>query len=414
MQGSLDSDVLTILRETEFSMHETGGVRVFHNSADSEGDQKATLCFVKKYETAEEAQRAELLIDFYLRGLEKGTPKYATAAALYRAFTFAGIERPRIYTSRIQNQLVLAIDLSIPQGAFGITSLEQSSGILEELLTEPLIRTSGEVFAAAQQDEINRVKAKKEMHNERALSLFYHHFFPSVFPFGEEKEMRLISASAKHDLSAAIDAHISGSFPLLFFSGEFSVQEVAKYLLPFFEVYPCRGDRSALVVPPPLQLPRPESSVFVQGPSEEMQLLRAYPLARVPSEEERVALEVINYLLGVVWTSKFYKIIRDKHNLVYRIRSEVKSGSNQILITTGHKHTDYARIVKLTGEIFTDIARGNFTDDEIQQSLSESMVDLEGDIDASREFRGCNQPGFRVTREFQRRITGQVPDFSLE
>src|SRR3989338_6343316 len=107
MQGSLDSDVLTILRETEFSMHETGGVRVFHNSADSEGDQKASLCFVRKYETPEEAQKAELLIDFYLRGLEKGIPKYSTSDALYREFALAGIERPRIYTHRIQNQLTL-------------------------------------------------------------------------------------------------------------------------------------------------------------------------------------------------------------------------------------------------------------------------------------------------------------------
>lgn len=405
MARPIDQNVISLLEQTKFSRHELDGVLSYYNEAQSTR-QGAKLYFVSRYATPEAAHQAEILMDIYLRAIEKGTPNYPTKDSLERAFRSARTTIPDLYTNRILNQLMFVVSLSFPSGEIAKRSLEHILSVINEVLTSPRVRTpdeGAEVMEEARGEVINSIKDRAQNHSARASSLFLQRYFPNILPFGDETEEEIVRQASVNELAETFDKQLAESFPVLLFSGDTPFESIADSLIPFVASYAGKGNGSVLTMPQPLVFPEVGAPVFEYGPSDQMQFLRAYPLTSIPEkEDEKAELGVVNYILGGSWTGQLMQIVREKHHLVYSIKSSYGKSKNMIRVSTEHNPAFYSRIEGLTREIVEDIASGNFTDEQFAKAQDELLEGVL--ISPGRSLITCNQPGFRLDRAYSQFI----------
>lgn len=410
MAKPVDPDVVALLEETDFSRHNLDGILTYHNKAESTR-QVARLCFTTHYDTPEEAAVEELLFGFYFRAVIKGTPEYPTNGALARAFLSNRMPQPTLHLQRIRDKILFAMDFHVPAGEKGINSLEHGLDVIDTMLTSPLALTADEgprIIEQVREEYIRGIEDGIQNHRKRAETLFYERYFPAIEPLEEESQLDILSGASLSDIVESYEAFLSHSFPVLLISGDLPVEEIAEPLLRFAEKYAGTGDESVLSPPEILQMPPVSEPHFEYGPSEQMHFIRLYPLAEVPdNSRDRLALAVVNHILGGGWTGHLMRVIREKHHLLYYIDSECQKFMNCINLQTEHDPALYGKISQLTQKIVKGIASGKFTDEEFEMVqdmlLEQTLIRFQGNLTT------CDQPSFRIGNAHDMFIAKNTP-----
>lgn len=105
---------------------------------------------------------------------------------------------------------------------------------------------------------------------------------------------------------------------------------------------------------------------------------------------------VLNSLLGMSSNSYLFKIIREKENLCYGIRSNYDHYSNTFFIMAGIEKENYQKTVNLIEMIINDIKSGKITIDEFQDAKT-VVIDQINKINDS-QFAYVN---YFINRQFQ-------------
>lgn len=401
---AVDEEVISLLKEASFKEYVLGSTLVYCNEADS-ARQMAYLCFITDYDNPLEAQAAEVLGDFFLQAMEKGTPEYKTKGSLIRAFRSARTDKPEPHFARAHHKLIFNIPLVFPAGENGENSLKYVLKLVDKGLASPLVRIPEEnvpVVEQARAETMHEIQERMMNHGGRARSLFNRKYFANL-PLSEEDEARIVKKASADNLLEMFDAFLERSFPIVLFSGDMSPKTLETLLIPFMQKYAGNGNKSVLTEPVIEQLPKAGEPVFEKGPSDKMIFIRGYPLKEVPgNEREKYLLFMLGYILGGSWKSPLMQIIREKHNLVYGIFSSYFPERNMVAIETNHDPLFYDKIAELSGEIAGGVLEGNVTEEQVgwaRSDLLERKV-----ITYSGSLVSCNQPSYRITDAFNRFI----------
>ena len=380
-----------MLRETEFSRQDSGNAAVYTNHAES-SSQAAQLSLVRSYGSAEEAVRAELLVDIYLAGVRKGCASFPTADSLTRAFYMARTQQPSVHTERWRDMLEFVVKVHVPAGERGVSAMGSAMDIVAEMMAQPLLRDaahSERILELAREEVIRSLEDRIQHHPSYAYSLFDLRYFPQDSPLSVPGLLDLARNATFEDIIRAYEGVFAASSPVLLLSGD-SPEGIASPVLGFAAQSAGQGTLPPLEV---LEMGPVGKPVAEEGPSEHTQFLRAYTLAAVPGERERSALRLVNRVFGGGWTGRLMQVVREKHHLVYGIYSGYQEYRNMIRLGTEHDPRLLGRITALTQEIAEEVFSGKFQDEEFRKVQEQAIEEM---LTARGPLRSCDQPSFRI------------------
>lgn len=116
---------------------------------------------------------------------------------------------------------------------------------------------------------------------------------------------------------------------------------------------------------------------------------------------------LINSLLGMSSNSYLFKIIREKENLCYTIRSTYDQYSNSIFIIAGIEKANYEKSVALIEEVINNIKHGNISDNEFMDAKTVLIDQLNKLNDSQSGYLN-----YLVNRQFQSLSTSIEDDIS--
>ncbi|MBI5397851.1 insulinase family protein [Candidatus Woesearchaeota archaeon] len=403
----LDQAVIQLLERAEFSQHIVKGARVSYNRAES-ARHVAYVCFTRRYETSLAAQSTETLLDLYLRALLKGTSRHPSSDALTRAFRGVRVEQSALFTDRNQDLLTMGLPLKFSS----MDAVAQIFDVVDEMLSNPRAATDGSVFENVRKEHLDSIEDRIGNHDARASTLFFRKFFPQSAALEDEDEKTIVKEATFHSLQRIAKEHLSGSAVTLLYSGHADLSDIVEQFLSRVTVY--GHGTEALPAPEVEWLPKVTGPVHECGPSQQMQFIRAYPLEdALRHPEDWAALKLVNQLLGGSgWTSPLMQIIREKHHLVYGIRSLYLPKKNVIFISTSHEPAVYTKIVELMDGIVADIAEGSFSDDAFGKAKAQLLE--EHLVSYGHGLSTCDQPDFRVNNAYNQFVRRAVDLSRLE
>lgn len=98
-------------------------------------------------------------------------------------------------------------------------------------------------------------------------------------------------------------------------------------------------------------------------------MVLGYTIDGVISEAEYYQMLLLNSLLGMSSNSYLFKIVREKENLCYSIRSNYDQYSNTIMVSAGIDSNDYGKVVNLVEEIIEDkLIKKQISDEDLEDA----------------------------------------------
>lgn len=105
-------------------------------------------------------------------------------------------------------------------------------------------------------------------------------------------------------------------------------------------------------------------------------MVLGYTIDGVVTENEYYQMLLLNSLLGMSSNSYLFKIVREKENLCYSIRSNYDQYSNTIMVSAGINNVDYPKVVKLVEDIIKDKLINNEISDEDLEDAKVVLYDM--------------------------------------
>jgi predicted Zn-dependent peptidase len=174
-----------------------------------------------------------------------------------------------------------------------------------------------------------------------------------------------------------ITDEVAADFHRRFYVGERTVITVAGNL-PLEELSGAISE--AWSVLPPLREPLPERMPPSERPPQDAELRRPFQQAYValarlvlqPTPKERMALALLNFLLGEGWSSRLYQRIRERHGLVYSILSELEWYADCGLwsIVASTNPTALPRVERLVRDELNRLAAEGIRPDEFRRGCT--------------------------------------------
>ncbi|PIN69427.1 hypothetical protein COV93_05640, partial [Candidatus Woesearchaeota archaeon CG11_big_fil_rev_8_21_14_0_20_43_8] len=165
-----------------------------------------------------------------------------------------------------------------------------------------------------------------------------------------------------------------------------------------------QGSKNILVPPAYVNMPKTDEPIIKHANTNQVHHFRAYPLSKkLTDSKDRVSMFCLNQILGGGWTGRLMRVIREEDHLVYGIGSGLIPFKNMLLVRTEHDQSLLDKVYDRTTEVVTDICQGNFTDEEFYQT-KDMMLESNLYTNAGRNIETCDQPGFRVFREYKKEV----------
>lgn len=98
----------------------------------------------------------------------------------------------------------------------------------------------------------------------------------------------------------------------------------------------------------------------------------------IDKEEDKYVVLMYNNILGGSATSKMFQNIREKAHLAYVANSMYYRHKNAIFINCGIEIENYEKTLNLTKQQLDDMKKGNFTDEDIQNSKKVIIATIKG------------------------------------
>jgi len=283
--------------------------------------------------------------------------------------------------------------------------IETADEILEtSLLLNP--KNTSDVLEKVRAQKLKVLEKGISNHQKMSMMKEQNIFLPSYTPLTHQDNISIVKNATFSEMQQAFNDLISRSFPVASLSGNMDPENFMAATSDFILEYGGNGTEEVLRRPQVYKMSETTNPHHAYGPSEQIQFLRSYPLIETPENpKEELALECANNILGNGWTGKLMQVIREKHHLVYGIRSSYVKSQDRLFINTEHAPDTYGQIESLTRELVEDFARGNFTREEFdhqKNELLESLVTEKGRL-------GCEHPKFRILSAQRQLITQTSP-----
>ena len=113
------------------------------------------------------------------------------------------------------------------------------------------------------------------------------------------------------------------------------------------------------------KLPSRSKTVVEQEDINQSKLSIGCKIGQLSEFERNYVLTIYNMLLGGNSESKFFQVIREKHSLAYYVYSSLNKLDNLMIIKAGISKENFEKTVKLVKNLMKDMAKGDFTDEDI-------------------------------------------------
>lgn len=104
------------------------------------------------------------------------------------------------------------------------------------------------------------------------------------------------------------------------------------------------------------------------------------------ADEDYVAMQVCNGLFGGFSHSKLFLNVREKESLAYYASSQIESHKGLMFVMSGIEFANYDRALSIIKEQLEAIQRGDFTDEEVEQTKAMVINQLLETTDVARGF----------------------------
>ena len=89
---------------------------------------------------------------------------------------------------------------------------------------------------------------------------------------------------------------------------------------------------------------------------------------KLTEKEKKYTMIIYNNILGTSPESKLFTNVREKKSLAYRVKSNYLKNDNVLIITAGIENKKSKLAIKTIKEQMKEMAKGNFSDKEINES----------------------------------------------
>lgn len=114
---------------------------------------------------------------------------------------------------------------------------------------------------------------------------------------------------------------------------------------------------------------------------EQSTLLLGYKLNSMTKFEKLYVSYIYSYILGGGPDSKLFKNVREKNSLCYSINSSIYGVSNLMVIKSGINAKDANKAIRIIKEQVKNMAKGNFSDEEIENAKVTYLASLKSFAD---------------------------------
>jgi len=162
----------------------------------------------------------------------------------------------------------------------------------------------------------------------------------------------------------------------IFVIGDINFEEIDPIIRKYFKQKTFRKTKGNFLVP--AKKPALKKNIITENNDSTQSKLgigcRTYNLT---DYERNYPLTLYNIILGGGPDSKLFSEVREKNSLCYYIGSTANKLDNILLIRAGISRNDFKKATKIIEKQITDIAKGNFTDEDIEKAkeLYQTAID---------------------------------------
>ncbi len=320
------------------------------------------------------------------------------------------------YNTRLGNYLVTRFNLSFLDPKYTEEKmLDESIALLHEVIFEPNVKNGmfqEDLFKIIKKDlktEIETVKENPKLYaNIKMLENLGPGKSYSYHGFGYLEDLEALTPKSLYEYyqefltKNAVDIYVCGDFD------DDKVIKLVKEQLDFKTI---KKEKGSIYIKP--EKPRRKIQEIIEESNfSQSKLAIGCKLGELSDFRFKYALNIYNMILGGGFNSKFMQEIREKNSLAYYINSIVNKADSIMIIQSGISYKNYHQVVSSVKEIMKKMAKGEITDEEIENAkveyisiLDESYDDMENIIESNVVKDLMNLDDFVVRRQKAQEVT---------
>lgn len=303
--------------------------------------------------------------------LETNSKKYPTQTAFRKQL--ANLYGANFYTTTAKkgNEHVLTVVFDMIDGQFvsdGEHILNDAFQFMEEALFQPNV-TNGSFDEAIVAREKENLKSSLEgIYDDKirfaSKRLIEEMFQDDAFRFGSAGVLEDVDAITAKDLYDYYLQFISEDVIEIFICGDVTKDEV----MPLIEnmAFAPRPERKGVFYPK--KAPEKTRVIHEQQAINQGKLVLGFQTETLFGDNDFVALQLANGLLGGYANSKIFINVREKASLAYYASSRIDSFKGYMIISAGIDEVNYEQALTIIEEQIVAMKQGDFTEDELNQT----------------------------------------------
>lgn len=253
--------------------------------------------------------------------------------------------------------------------------LEKSLNLLLDVIFNPLIEQEefNEQYVEAEKQTIKRliegkIDNKDSYAFNRCIEEMYKDKAFGLYKYGCIEDLEKINAK---DLYEYYKELINECKIDIFISGDFDSDDILQKMKQNKNLNKL-GDREDIHVVNNEQTEKKENVEEIREISESMDVTQGKLVIGADidfnKQDSKYAMCLYNVILGESATSKLFQNVREKASLAYTARSNYVRQKNNIFIRCGIEIENYDKAVEIIKQQLEDMKKGNFTDEDIENS----------------------------------------------
>ncbi|WP_409305487.1 EF-P 5-aminopentanol modification-associated protein YfmF [Peribacillus sp. SCS-155] len=166
----------------------------------------------------------------------------------------------------------------------------------------------------------------------------------------------------------------------LYIIGDFQNEEVEQHADRFIKL----ANRIAQRIQPIQHKLGEEKQVVERQDVKQGKLNIGYRTGIVYGDDDYFALQLFNGLFGGFSHSKLFMNVREKESLAYYVSSRLESHKGLMMVMSGIENENFEKAVNIIKEQLAEMKKGNFTDDDVEQTKAVVKNQILETIDVPR------------------------------
>ena len=247
--------------------------------------------------------------------------------------------------------------------------LEKGLKLLSEIILDPVVEEEAfkdDIVNQEKRTLKQRIQAvyddKMRYSNLRLVQEMCKNEPYSLHVNGEIDDIDKISASSLYEYYQKV---MNTDKIDLYVVGDLNEQAVAEYVTKYFLF---NNNYQPVIRETPKQLDVKETEVIEEQDVKQGKLNIGYRTNSTYRDEDYFALQLFNGIFGGFSHSKLFINVREKASLAYYAASRVESHKGLLMVMSGIEEQNYQQAVTIINEQMTAMKKGDFTDQEFEQT----------------------------------------------